>query len=135
MTATNSTKQAQAYDLPTPEPDSPALTRSRQPYRFSTLCATVDSPDGDHKDQHGSSSVPIYQTATFKGVGNQYDYTRSGNPTRTHLGELVVLFYTRMCIRALCASWLCAMECWYGVRICLDLRVTFWAGLSPPCSD
>nr|AUN37954.1 cystathionine gamma-lyase 2 [Ganoderma lucidum] len=85
MAATSSTKQAPAYDLPTPEPDSPALTRSRQPYRFSTLCATVDSPDGDHKDQHGSSSVPIYQTATFKGVGNQYDYTRSGNPTRTHL--------------------------------------------------
>nr|VWO95875.1 Mannose-6-phosphate isomerase (EC (Phosphohexomutase) (Phosphomannose isomerase) (PMI) [Ganoderma boninense] len=85
MAATSSAKQAPAYDLPTPEPDSPALTRSRQPYRFSTLCATVDSPDGDHKDQHGSSSVPIYQTATFKGVGNQYDYTRSGNPTRTHL--------------------------------------------------
>ena len=37
------------------------------------------------KDQYGSSSVPIYQTATFKGVGNEYDYTRSGNPTRTHL--------------------------------------------------
>ncbi|KAM5538467.1 hypothetical protein V8D89_007800 [Ganoderma adspersum] len=85
MAATSSAKQAPAYDVPTPEPDSPALTRSRQPYRFSTLCATVDSPDGDHKDQHGSSSVPIYQTATFKGVGNQYDYTRSGNPTRTHL--------------------------------------------------
>ena len=86
MAATSSLKKAPAYDLPTPEPESPSLTRSRQPYRFSTLCATVDSPDADHKDQHGSSSVPIYQTATFKGVGNQYDYTRSGNPTRTHLG-------------------------------------------------
>ncbi|KAL1949297.1 hypothetical protein VTO73DRAFT_8178 [Trametes versicolor] len=73
------------HDLPTPEPDSPSLTRPRQPYRFSTLCATVDSPDADHKDQHGSSSVPIYQSATFKGVGNRYDYTRSGNPTRSHL--------------------------------------------------
>ncbi|KAI1797283.1 cystathionine beta-lyase [Ganoderma leucocontextum] len=92
MAATSSAKQAPAYDLPTPEPDSPALTRSRQPYRFSTLCATVDSPDGDHKDQHGSSSVPIYQTATFKGVGNQYDYTRSGNPTRTHLGKSNINF-------------------------------------------
>ncbi|KAH9945309.1 cystathionine beta-lyase [Epithele typhae] len=72
-------------DLPTPEPDSPALSLKRQPYRFSTLCATVDSPDADHKDQHGSSSVPIYQTATFKGIGKAYDYTRSGNPTRSHL--------------------------------------------------
>ena len=96
MASTGSAKQAPAYDLPTPEPDSPALTRSRQPYRFSTLCATVDSPDGDHKDQHGSSSVPIYQTATFKGVGNQYDYTRSGNPTRTHLGKFSTLLCAKM---------------------------------------
>lgn len=33
--------------------------------------------------------MPIYQSATFKqtsaGGGNEYDYTRSGNPTRTHL--------------------------------------------------
>jgi hypothetical protein len=70
---------------PTPEPDSPF--RPRQPYRFSTLCATVENPSASHKDQHGSSSVPIYQTATFKGVGGEYDYSRSGNPTRSHLGE------------------------------------------------
>ena len=76
------------HNLPTPEPESPSLSRSRKPYRFSTLCATVESPNSSHKDQHGSSSVPIYQTATFKGVGGEYDYTRSGNPTRTHLGEL-----------------------------------------------
>lgn len=37
------------------------------------------------KDQYGSSSVPIYQSATFKGIGNPYDYSRSGNPTRSHL--------------------------------------------------
>ncbi|PCH42326.1 cystathionine beta-l [Wolfiporia cocos MD-104 SS10] len=72
------------HDLPTPEPDTPTIPRPRQPYRFSTLCATVETPE-NHKDQHGSSSVPIYQTATFKGVGGHYDYTRSGNPTRTHL--------------------------------------------------
>ncbi|KAF8907338.1 cystathionine beta-lyase [Gymnopilus junonius] len=70
-----------AHDLPTPEPESPL--RPRKPYRFSTLCATVENPD--MKDQYGSSSVPIYQTATFKGVGEQYDYSRSGNPTRSHL--------------------------------------------------
>ncbi|KAF9000617.1 cystathionine beta-lyase [Cyathus striatus] len=69
------------HDLPTPEPESPM--RPRKPYRFSTLCATVENPD--MKDQYGSSSIPIYQTATFKGVSGEYDYTRSGNPTRTHL--------------------------------------------------
>lgn len=57
-----------------------------RPYRFATQVATVDNPDPSHKDQHGSSSVPIYQTATFKGMGGQYDYSRSGNPTRSHLG-------------------------------------------------
>ncbi|KAF4613766.1 hypothetical protein D9613_007877 [Agrocybe pediades] len=69
------------HDLPTPEPESPL--RPRKPYRFSTLCATVDNPD--MKDQWGSSSVPIYQSATFKGVGEKFDYSRSGNPTRSHL--------------------------------------------------
>ncbi|KIJ14273.1 hypothetical protein PAXINDRAFT_79654 [Paxillus involutus ATCC 200175] len=72
---------SRAVELPTPEPDSPY--RPRQPYRFSTLCATVENPD--QKDQYGASSVPIYQTATFKGVNGEYDYSRSGNPTRSHL--------------------------------------------------
>ncbi|KAF9223473.1 cystathionine beta-lyase [Gyrodon lividus] len=72
---------SRVVDLPTPEPDSPY--RPRQPYRFSTLCATVENPD--RKDQYGASSVPIYQTATFKGINGEYDYSRSGNPTRSHL--------------------------------------------------
>ncbi|KAK2460918.1 hypothetical protein APHAL10511_007388 [Amanita phalloides] len=80
MTATDALKDP-AHDLPTPEPESPTI--SRNPYRFSTLCATVENPS--MKDQYGSSSVPIYQTATFKGVDGEYDYTRSGNPTRSHL--------------------------------------------------
>ncbi|KAF9060491.1 hypothetical protein BDP27DRAFT_1493297 [Rhodocollybia butyracea] len=36
----------------------------RQRYKLSTLF------------EYGSSSVPIYQTATFKGVGNEYDCSR-----------------------------------------------------------
>ncbi|KAI3613759.1 cystathionine beta-lyase [Moniliophthora roreri] len=75
------TKQPVLHDLPTPDPESPV--RTRKPYKFSTLCATVENPD--QKDQYGSSSVPIYQTATFKGVSGEYDYSRSGNPTRSHL--------------------------------------------------
>ena len=78
------------HDLPTPEPESPVHLRPRKPYRFSTLCATVENPD--MKDQYGSSSVPIYQTATFKGVAGEYDYSRSGNPTRSHLRMFLILF-------------------------------------------
>ena len=75
------------HNLPTPGPESPAPRRLglQRNYRFATQCATVDNPDENHKDQHGSSSVPIYQSATFKGLGGEYDYSRSGNPTRTHL--------------------------------------------------
>ncbi|CAK5274208.1 unnamed protein product [Mycena citricolor] len=80
MTTTIDPKAA-ARELPTPDPESPL--RTRKPYRFSTLCATVENPD--MKDQYGSSSVPIYQSSTFKGIGNAFDYSRSGNPTRSHL--------------------------------------------------
>ncbi len=38
------------------------------------------------KDQYGSTCMPIYQTATFQQTeGEIYDYTRSGNPTRSAL--------------------------------------------------
>ncbi len=53
-------------------------------YRFSTICATIDDPA--HHDQYGASSVPIYMSATFKGPpGAEFDYSRSGNPTRSML--------------------------------------------------
>ncbi|ORY34329.1 cystathionine beta-lyase [Naematelia encephala] len=77
------------YSEAVPKAASPAeQLRLRQAnWRFSTLCAAVDN-----KDQYGSSSTPIYQTATFKGMDGQYDYTRSGNPTRgaleSHLARL-----------------------------------------------
>ena len=81
-------------DLPTPGPESPRAPR--KPYRFATLCATVENPD--MKDQYAASSVPIYQTATFKGVSGQYDYTRSGNPTRSHLGAFAELWSHTGCV-------------------------------------
>ncbi|CAO3682053.1 hypothetical protein G6F70_000526 [Rhizopus microsporus] len=67
-------------------PMSPASSiASRRRYRFATEVVTVDSPD----DPHNAASVPIYQTATFKQKGanatGEYDYSRSGNPTRTHV--------------------------------------------------
>ncbi|KAL2888092.1 Cystathionine beta-lyase [Ceratocystis lukuohia] len=68
---------------PSPAPSSPLNGRLR--YNIETELVYTDS-----RDQYGASSVPIYQTATFKqvtatGGQQEYDYTRSGNPTRTHL--------------------------------------------------
>ncbi|KAJ3712084.1 pyridoxal phosphate-dependent transferase [Lentinula guzmanii] len=74
------------HDLPTPDPETPI--RPRQPYKLSMLCVT---------DQYGSSSVPIYQSATFKGVGNEYDYSRTGNPTRSHLEHHIAKISSARC--------------------------------------
>ena len=50
----------------------------------ATRCVQLDPAD-----QFGSISPPIYQTATFRqstAIGfDEYDYSRSGNPTRTQL--------------------------------------------------
>ncbi|KAK3353466.1 Cys/Met metabolism PLP-dependent enzyme-domain-containing protein [Lasiosphaeria hispida] len=71
------------HDLPpSPAPSSPQAGRRR--YALATELVYTET-----KDQYGASSIPIYQSATFKQTsssgGNEYDYTRSGNPTRTHL--------------------------------------------------
>ncbi|KAL1996443.1 hypothetical protein VTN49DRAFT_208 [Thermomyces lanuginosus] len=67
---------------PSPAPSSPHGQQRR--YALATELVYTDG-----SDQYNSSSVPIYQTATFKqssgSGGGEYDYTRSGNPTRTHL--------------------------------------------------
>ncbi|KAK5998177.1 Cystathionine beta-lyase [Cladobotryum mycophilum] len=72
------------HDLPpSPAPSSPRNGRRR--YALATELVYTEG-----KDQYGASSIPIYQSATFKqtsasGGQQEYDYTRSGNPTRTHL--------------------------------------------------
>ena len=66
------------HDLPpSPAPSSPSNGRK---YALATELVYTET-----NDQYNSSSMPIYQSATFKGEGNEYDYTRSGNPTRSHL--------------------------------------------------
>ncbi|OQO02528.1 Cystathionine beta-lyase [Cryoendolithus antarcticus] len=67
------------HDLPpSPAPSTPTNGRK---YALATELVYTES-----NDQFNSSSTPIYQSATFKGgPGQEYDYTRSGNPTRTHL--------------------------------------------------
>ena len=58
--------------------------------RFETLCLHAD---GNKKDEWGTITTPICQSATFvhKGVGvpSEYSYTRLSNPTRTHLENTV----------------------------------------------
>ncbi|QIX00786.1 hypothetical protein AMS68_006303 [Peltaster fructicola] len=67
------------HDLP-PSPASSSPSTGKK-YSLATELVYTES-----NDQFNASSVPIYQTATFKGgPGQEYDYTRSGNPTRTHL--------------------------------------------------
>lgn len=72
------------HDLPpSPAPSSPRNGRRR--YALATELVYTETGD-----QYGASSIPIYQSATFKqssavGGASEYDYTRSGNPTRTHL--------------------------------------------------
>jgi cystathionine beta-lyase len=77
---------------PSPAPSSPRPTGRR--YAMATELVFVDNPEsGGTKDQYGASSMPIYQTATFKQSSatemGEYDYTRSGNPTRSHLGIML----------------------------------------------
>eukprot|EP00128_Syssomonas_multiformis_P013262 Colp12_sorted_trinity150504_noHs@2331 len=56
----------------------------------------IVAADANPKDPYNPASVPIYQTATFKQTSavsmGEYDYTRSGNPTRSavekHLAKI-----------------------------------------------
>lgn len=67
------------HDLPpSPTPSSPTNGRK---YALATELVYMES-----NDQYNAANIPIYQSATFKGgPGQEYDYTRSGNPTRTHI--------------------------------------------------
>ncbi|KAJ2015487.1 cystathionine beta-lyase [Coemansia sp. RSA 922] len=61
-------------------------TSTKSGYHLATELVHIDSDAV--KDNYNAASVPIYQTATFKqnsadGSGGEYDYSRSGNPTRT----------------------------------------------------
>lgn len=66
---------------PSPAPSSPS---SGKRYALATELVYTE-----HNDQYNASSMPLYQTATFKQTagsgGGEFDYTRSGNPTRSHL--------------------------------------------------
>jgi cystathionine beta-lyase/cystathionine gamma-synthase len=64
--------------------------RSVKSYRPATQVVYIE-PSLGVKDPYNASSMPIYQTATFKQNSasemGEYDYSRSGNPSRTHVGK------------------------------------------------
>ena len=83
------------------EPHSPVLTENSETntkyyntnlinepikYHPATECVFMES---HIRDPYHSSSAPVYITATFKQQSassmGEFDYSRSGNPTRTHL--------------------------------------------------
>lgn len=59
------------------------------------IATTIVSYNPCPNDPHGASSMPIYQTATFAQPGatefGEYDYTRSGNPTRDALQKQLAM--------------------------------------------
>ena len=58
--------------------------------RTKSLATRLVHPVSTTKDPYGGSSPPLYQTATFAFEdGGEYDYTRSGNPTRTQLESVM----------------------------------------------
>jgi cystathionine beta-lyase len=75
--------QSAENNLPTTTP----LPKGLSIYKRATECVLVDS--SSLQDPYKSSSTPLYLTATFKqekaSEQGEYDYTRSGNPTRTQL--------------------------------------------------
>ena len=73
---------------PPASPSSSKLARIVK-YRPATECVLVEST-ASSRDPYQASSMPVYLTATFKQEsalgGGDYDYSRSGNPTRSHVG-------------------------------------------------
>lgn len=61
------------------------------PPRYKPSTLLLHPPQSSVTDPYGASGPPLYQTATFAQPGatefGPYDYTRSGNPTRTLLEE------------------------------------------------
>ena len=78
-------------ELPT-YPSRPSYKEFHSALSQDTMCVVFE---GAPHDPHKPASVPIYQTATFVQPSasefGSYDYTRSGNPTRTALEKHVAM--------------------------------------------
>jgi cystathionine beta-lyase len=64
---------------------------AQKPYRPATLLVH----QGIDRDPHtGASAIPIYQASTYhhpNGQGGEYDYARSGNPSRQQVEDAIAL--------------------------------------------
>ena len=80
------------YDALPTFPVRPSYKDYHSNLTLQTQCVVFD---GCPKDPHKPASTPIYQTATFVQPSasefGAYDYSRSGNPTRTALEKQVAL--------------------------------------------
>lgn len=81
-------------EIPSSSNQSPTTLYMEQDFpkighKPGTECVVIE---GVGNDRYNASSVPIYQSATFRQDSldsfGEYDYTRSGNPTRSSLGKL-----------------------------------------------
>lgn len=76
---------------------------SRPEYALATELVHFDPPKSGARDPYNASVAPLYQSATFKMPSatemGEYDYTRSGNPTRTQLEQhLAKIMKARRCL-------------------------------------
>jgi cystathionine beta-lyase len=75
---------------------------------LSTRTLLVQGSEGLVDDPFHASMPPIYQTATFQQPGavemGEYDYSRSGNPTRTVLEKQMALLEVGGRGRCCCCS-------------------------------
>ncbi|CCG83749.1 protein of unknown function [Taphrina deformans PYCC 5710] len=75
----------------------------RPQYSLATELVHFDPPKSGSRDPYNASVAPLYQSATFKMPSatemGEYDYTRSGNPTRTQLEQhLAKIMQAKRCL-------------------------------------
>ncbi|KAJ3410317.1 cystathionine beta-lyase [Chytridiales sp. JEL 0842] len=94
-TATAASSSLKSFSAAAAAAVPPPIPKKPSQYRLATQCCFVSQTGV--RDPYGASATPIYQTATFKQNSasdmGEYDYTRSGNPTRSslesHLAKLM----------------------------------------------
>lgn len=73
-------------------------------------------------DPYGAVAPPLYQTATFHQLSavdcGEYDYSRSGNPTRAQLEAQMAALEARYSAVALCCAALQARSAIFAPELC-----------------
>jgi cystathionine beta-lyase len=86
------------YDKIPTYPPRPSFKEFENALRINSQVVVFD---GCPNDPYRPSSTPLYQTSTFRAPDSssfgEYDYTRSGNPTRTALEKQVAMLERATC--------------------------------------